>query len=174
MKFKNFFPAFVFLLIAILMAISTKLGDKTSFYPTMIGKPMPSFTAKLLGGKGELKSDELKNNAIINLWASWCTACIAEHEVLLELAKTHKIYGVDSGDIDAPAKKYLKDHGNPFYKVMVDPQRRIALGLGSQGLPETYVIGKDGIIYYHHRGTLTQEMVDTELLPILEQLEKTK
>lgn len=156
------------------MAISTKLGDKTSFYPTMIGKPMPKFTAKMLDGSADFDSEELKSNAIVNLWASWCTACIAEHNVLLELAKTRKIYGVDSGDIDAPAKQYLIDHGNPFHKVLVDPQRRIALALGSQGLPETYVIGKDGIIYYHHRGTLTQQMVDDELLPILGQLEKTK
>jgi len=174
MKFKNFFPAFIFLLVAILMAVSTKLGDKASFYPTMIGKAMPTFSAPLLEGKGELKSDELKSNAIVNLWASWCTACIAEHEVLLDLAKTHKIYGVDSGDIDKPAKEYLKERGNPFYKVAIDPQRRIALALGTQGLPETFIIGKDGIIYFHHRGTLTPEIVDKELLPILEQLEKSK
>ena len=135
MKFKNFFPAFIFLLVAILMALSTKLGDKASFYPTMIGKELPKFSAPLLEGKGELTSEELKNNAIVNLWASWCTACIAEHEVLLDLAKTHKIYGIDSGDVNKPAIQYLKDRGNPFAKVAVDPQRRIALALGESRSP---------------------------------------
>jgi cytochrome c biogenesis protein CcmG/thiol:disulfide interchange protein DsbE len=91
MKLKNFFPAFVFLLVAILMAISTKLGDKSSFYPTMIGKEIPQFSAPLLEGDGVMTSDELKNNTIVNLWASWCTACFAEHELLKDLAKTHKI-----------------------------------------------------------------------------------
>jgi len=174
MKFKNFFPALVFLLVAILMALSTKLGDKSSFYPTMIGKEIPVFSAPLLDGKGILTSAELKNNTIVNLWASWCTACMAEHEVLKNLAKSHKIYGIDSGDIDAAAREHLRRHGNPFYKVGVDPQRRIALAMGSQGLPETYIIGKNGVVYFHHRGVLTQEIVDKELLPILEQLEITK
>lgn len=172
MKLKNFIPAFLFLIVAILMAVATKLGDKASYYPSMIGKSMPSFSAPLLEGEGELASAELKSNAIVNLWASWCVACLAEHEALLELAKTHKIYGINSGDFSTPAKKYIEKRGNPFYKIAVDPQRRIALAMGAQGLPETYIIGKDGIIYYHHRGQLTKSLIENELLPILEKLEK--
>jgi cytochrome c biogenesis protein CcmG/thiol:disulfide interchange protein DsbE len=172
MKLKNFFPAFLFLLVALLMAISTKLGDKANFYPSMIGKEMPAFEAPLLEGEGVLSSDEIKSNSIVNLWASWCVACQAEHENLLELAKTYKIYGINSGDSPVPAKKYLAEHGNPFYKVGVDPQRRIALALGAQGLPETYVIGDDGIIYFHHRGVLTKQVIEEELVPILKELEK--
>lgn len=172
MKLKNFIPAFLFLIIAILMAVATKLGDKASYYPNMIGKPLPEFSMPLLEGEGELTSEELKSNAIVNLWASWCTACLAEHDPLLELAKTHKIYGINSGDFPVPAKKYIEQHGNPFYKIGVDPQRRIALAMGGQGLPETYIIGKDGIIYYHHRGMLTQTIIENELLPILQELEK--
>lgn len=172
MKFKNFFPTFAFLLVAILMAISTKLGDKPNFYPSMIGKQIPQFSAPLLEGKGVLTSKELKSNSIVNLWASWCTACFAEHELLKNLAKTHKIYGIDSGDFNAAAIKHLKKHGNPFYKNAVDPQRRIALAMGAQGLPETFIIGKDGIVYFHHRGVLTQRIVDEEILSILAELEK--
>lgn len=172
MKFKNFVPALLFLLIAVLMAIATGLGDKASYYPSMIGKKLPDFSAPLLGTEGELNSAELRSNAIVNLWASWCTACRAEHDLLLDLSKNYKIYGIDSGDAEKAAIAYLKDNGNPFYKVGVDPQRRIALAMGSQGLPETYIIGEDGIIYFHHRGVLTREIIDKEIIPIIEQLEK--
>lgn len=171
MKFKNFIPAFLFLIVAILMAISTKLGDKSSFYPSMIGKEIPAFEIIELNGVDWLKSDELKSNAIVNLWASWCVSCRAEHENLLELAKTHKVYGINSGDQIIPAQEYLKEHGDPFYKNGVDQQRRIALALGAQGLPETFVVGKDGVIYFHHRGALSGDVIEGQLLPILEKLE---
>lgn len=171
MKLKNFLPALLFLLVAILMAISTQLGDKNNFYPNMVGKKIPEFSAALLESEGVLTSDEISNNTIVNLWASWCVACLAEHDFLLELAKTHNIYGIASADKIEPAKEYLQQHGNPFYKVGVDPQRRIALAMGAQGLPETYIIGKDGVIYFHQRGVITPEIIEKEMLPILEKLE---
>ena len=170
-KFKNFLPALIFLVVAMLMAVSTKLGDKINFYPNMVGKEAPVFQAYYLEGEGKFESSELNSNAIVNLWASWCSSCLMEHEVLLKLAETHKIYGVNSGDFTKPAKRYLKDHGNPFHKNIIDPQRHISLAFGAKGLPETYLIGKDGVIYYHHRGVLTQKMVDEELLPIITKLE---
>jgi cytochrome c biogenesis protein CcmG, thiol:disulfide interchange protein DsbE len=158
----RFIPIFLFLIVAVLMATATHLEDNPKFMPNMIGK------------KITVLNDELtKEVSVLNIWASWCIACQAEHEVLLNMQKEGlPIYGLNSGDKPDLAQNYLNKMGNPFKKVIEDPRREYAIALGSTGMPETYVIGKDGIIYYHYRGNLTEEVVKTKLRPIYDALVK--
>lgn len=174
MKLKNLLPGFVFLIIAIMLATLNDTANKPNYFPSMVGKQIPEFSAPLLFREGKLTDAELKNNVILNFWASWCVACQAEHGTLLELAKNHEIYGMNSGDNDDDAKNYLREHGNPFTKVGVDAHRKLAIAFGLQGMPETYVIGKDGVIYFHYRGAINDSIVKTQILPILAELENKK
>lgn len=156
------------------MAVSNGLGDKASFFPTMIGKKIPEFSLETIAGEGGLSSAELKRNTIVNFWASWCTSCRAEHAQLFELGKKYPLYGINSADGQAAALSYLNENHNPFRKVAFDPQRKVAIAFGTQGLPETFVVAKDGTIYYHLRGPLTQEVIDTQIVPIMTELEQRK
>ena len=158
----RFVPIIFFLLVAILMATATHLEDNPKFMPNMIGK------------KITVLNDELtKEVSVLNVWASWCISCQAEHETLLQMQKDGiPLYGLNSGDKPEMAQAYLDKMGNPFKKVIADPKREYAIKLGTTGMPETFVIGKDGIIYYHYRGNLTDEIVKTKLRPIYEELLK--
>lgn len=171
MKFKHFIPGLVFLVIALVLASVTGLQNKANFYPTMIGQDAPKFKTATLRGD-VLDSEELKDNVILNFWASWCVACKAEHQALLELAdEGYKLYGINSADQKAKAVEYLDKYKNPFLKNGIDKTRKIAIAFGVTGMPETFVIGRDGKIYFHYRGALTDEIINTQLKPIVEGLE---
>lgn len=173
MKKTDFLPAFLFLLIAWAMVWVTSMEEKPNFYPTLIGKEIPKFETKTLYNNSILKSEDLKDNVILNFWASWCTGCKFEHEALLDLQKQgYKIYGIDTADKNIKAKRYLEESGNPYVKNGVDPTRAIAVAFGITGTPETFIIGKDGKIYYHFRGPLTEPEIETKLKPILAELEE--
>ena len=158
----RFVPIFFFLAVAVLLATLTNLSEKPSFLPNMIGK------------KITVLNDELtKEVSVLNIWASWCISCQAEQGVLLQMQKDGiPIYGLDSGDKPEMAEAYLKKVGNPYKKIIADPRREYAIALGATGMPETYVIGKDGMIYYHYRGNLTDEIVKTQLRPIYDEVLK--
>ncbi|PIR32729.1 MAG: DsbE family thiol:disulfide interchange protein [Alphaproteobacteria bacterium CG11_big_fil_rev_8_21_14_0_20_44_7] len=173
MKFKNFIPALIFLLLAWILVFVTDLEDNPNYYPTMIGKDVAEFETILLYNNGTLSSEELKNNTILNFWASWCVACKAEHEYLMQMKEEgFPIYSINSGDKIDAAKEYLLHNGNAFIKTGIDPRRKLAFLMGVTGMPETFVIGKDGKIYFHHRGILTEDIVTKKIKPILDELNK--
>ena len=145
-----------------MLATLTNLSESPNLYPNMIGKKVEVLKPEL-GGKV----------SIMNIWASWCVSCQAEHEVLLKMKQQNlPLYGLNSGDKPELAEAYLKKMGNPFVKVFADPKRELAIMLGATGMPETYVIGKDGIIYYHYRGNLTDDILTKQLLPIYDEVIK--
>ena len=168
----RFIPIIFFLLVAILLVAVTNMEENPNFMPNMIGKAAPEFSAPdLFTGKSITKKEIITKPIIVNIWASWCIACQAEHELLLKMkADALPIIGLNSGDKAEHAKKYLADNGNPFEKVIHDPRRELQINFGATGAPETFIIGTDGKIYYHYRGNLTEEILKTQLLPIYEKL----
>jgi cytochrome c biogenesis protein CcmG/thiol:disulfide interchange protein DsbE len=106
-----------------------------------------------------LNSTDFKTPALINVWASWCAACRAEHELLKQLAEQGvTIYGVDYQDDLENARAYLKQNGNPFAAIMFDGAMASAMPFDVQSLPQTYLVDKNGMIRARHIGALTPEV----------------
>lgn len=125
----------------------------------LIGKKIPAINLPALENTAIiLNSANFKTPALINVWASWCAACRAEHELLKQLAADGvTIYGVDYQDDLENARAYLKQNGNPFAAIMFDGAMASAMPLDVQSLPQTYLVDKNGIIRARHIGALTPE-----------------
>ncbi|WP_150047251.1 DsbE family thiol:disulfide interchange protein [Methylomonas rhizoryzae] len=125
----------------------------------LIGKPVPAFSLPALQDGGRLlDSADIKGPALINVWATWCTACRNEHPLLLEITRQYgvNIYGVDYQDEAESAKAWLQQQGDPFVWVMFDGAASAGLALDVFSLPQTYAIDAEGIIRYRHIGELNE------------------
>jgi cytochrome c biogenesis protein CcmG/thiol:disulfide interchange protein DsbE len=107
-----------------------------------------------------------KKYSILSVFASWCTTCLAEHSVLLRLAKNKNIsvYGIAFRDIDKNTKKFLVDNGNPFKVVGVDRIGELSKILSVSGVPETFLINGYGQVVYRHKGLLDEEQINYLLI----------
>lgn len=169
MKLKNFIPGLIFLLIAMLLVYVNDLEEKPNFYPTMVSKDIPVFTMESLDGK--LVSNTDMYGKIVNVWASWCVACKAEHGSFLSLKEQgYQMIGINSADTKDRALTYLENYKNPFSDNINDPKRTLAIALGVTGMPETFVIDKQGMIIFHRRGVITDDIINTQIKPLLEKM----
>ena len=111
---------------------------------------------------------------LFNVWASWCVSCRAEHPVLMALAKTKlvPIVGLNYKDQRSDALQWLKQFGNPYVLSAADLDGRIGIDYGVYGVPETYVIDKQGIIRMKHIGPVTDEVLQYKILPRVRELLK--
>lgn len=129
----------------------------------MIGKKLPAFTlpVALPETPGLASADIGKGRPVLlNIFASWCTPCIAEAPQLETLKKQGvQIYGIALRDTPADLAKFLAENGNPYARIGGDQDMRVQLLLGSTGVPETYVIGSDGTILHQHIGDIRAEHV---------------
>jgi len=179
-KFKFLLPLFVFIIAVGFLFVGLFL-DPHAIPSPLVGKPAPKFQAPVLAmnGTGEagktFNLDEMKGQVwLLNVWASWCAGCREEHPLLLEMAKTGKIttYGLAYKDTDAEAQQMLVAMGNPYNKVITDADGKIGINYGVYGVPETYLIDKQGVIRYKHTGPLTPEVLLTKVVPLLNELQQ--
>jgi cytochrome c biogenesis protein CcmG/thiol:disulfide interchange protein DsbE len=163
-------PLAVFLLLAVLLYRGLSLDPKLVPSP-LIGKPMPSFTLpRLQDPEATLSDTDLLGRVfVINIWATWCIACRAEHDVLLQLARsgTVEIYGLNYKDERASARRWLQQLGDPYVANAFDADGRTGIDWGVYGAPETFVIDRRGIIRHKHIGPLTMEVLNNEILPLI-------
>jgi cytochrome c biogenesis protein CcmG/thiol:disulfide interchange protein DsbE len=112
---------------------------------------------------------------VMNVWASWCTSCREEHPVLLNFAKTYDtpLIGLDYKDQRKDALNVLRHEGDPYVLSAFDANGRVGINYGVYGVPETYVIDKQGIIRHKHIGPLTPEVVQQKIIPLINSLNKT-
>ena len=140
--------------------------------------PLPSlnqqvaeFSLKTLEGKiwqqKDLQDGEVK---IINIFASWCVPCLAEHPSLTQLSEEYQvpIYGVVWNDTAENIKIWLKTHSSPYQLVTIDDTEKLILNLGVYGVPETFIIDGQGIIRYRYAGAVLPEILHNEILPEIE------
>lgn len=135
--------------------------DPNKSQSRLIGKAFPIVTLSALSDtQKDVSSLYFKTPAIINIWASWCSACRAEHELLMEIAAQHHffVYGVDYQDDLGNARAYLKAQGNPFDDIMFDGAMASAQPFDVLSLPQTYLIDQNGIVRARHVGKLTKEV----------------
>jgi cytochrome c biogenesis protein CcmG/thiol:disulfide interchange protein DsbE len=134
----------------------------------LLNKKLPIFSTINLYDKGEtFFSDNLIGNyTLINFFASWCTPCRAEHHLFFKIKKEIPdlyILGISHKDDLNDSKKYLEEEGNPYSFVGIDRDGKIAFDFGVFGLPETFIINKDGEIIYKHTGPLTKGIIKDEI-----------
>jgi cytochrome c biogenesis protein CcmG, thiol:disulfide interchange protein DsbE len=155
-------PLAVFAALVLFLGKGLELNPREVPSP-LIGKPAPAFTLpRLDDSKLSMKRDDLLGQAwVLNVWASWCVPCRAEHPLLIELArkKAAPIYGLNYKDKPEAALGFLKQLGDPFVATLVDADGRVGIDYGVYGVPETFVIDKAGVIRHKHIGPLTPEAV---------------
>lgn len=135
-----------------------------------IGGSIPTFSLPDLYKDENVTEKNIKGDwAIVNIWATWCTPCLKEHEVLMQISKQQAIpiYGFDFKDDADAAKQWLADKGNPYTVVIIDEQGRSAFDWGAVGVPETLLIDPQGIIRQRFTGQLTMEDWEKEFVPLL-------
>lgn len=140
----------------------------------LIGKPLPAFALPSLADPSRtVTSESLRGRAyLLNTWASWCAACRDEHPLLLAAVRDHRLplIGLNYKDARGDALAWLKQLGDPYQLSIADESGRYGIELGVYGVPETFVIDRDGVIRYKHIGPVTREALERVLLPKLAEL----
>jgi cytochrome c biogenesis protein CcmG/thiol:disulfide interchange protein DsbE len=111
---------------------------------------------------------------LFNVWASWCVSCREEHPLLVELARagTVPVIGLNYKDQTPDALQWLAQHGNPYLLSAVDANGNIGIDYGVYGVPETFVIDKQGVIRYKQIGPITPQALQEKILPLVAQLQQ--
>jgi len=169
-------PLAIFMVLAAFLFRGLSLDPKLVPSP-LVGKPMPAFTLTRLEDPNATISDtDLKGKvSLLNIWATWCVSCRAEHETLLMLAETGKvdIYGLNYKDDRAAAQQWLRKLGNPYVANAFDDTGRVGIDWGVYGAPETFIIDSKGIIRHKHIGPLSVDVINEEILPLVAELQAT-
>ncbi|WP_421315783.1 DsbE family thiol:disulfide interchange protein [Aeromonas veronii] len=135
-----------------------------------LGRTLPAWQSDNLLGGSQIQTTSLKGEPfVLNVWASWCVNCRAEHPLLSELAGTVPLYGLNYRDKREAARAWLIQAGNPYRAVLADPDGKLALELGVYGTPETYLFDADGALLTRHTGLLTREIWQRQFAPLLDQ-----
>lgn len=141
----------------------------------LINKPAPAFTLPQLHDPAKkFSSQDMKGKVwMFNVWASWCVSCREEHPVLMALARQNivPIYGLDYKDRNEDGEAWLRNGGDPYTLVITDADGRVGIDYGVYGVPETYVIDKQGVIRYKQIGAVTHESLQEKILPLIAELQ---
>jgi cytochrome c biogenesis protein CcmG/thiol:disulfide interchange protein DsbE len=172
----------VFIVAALVAVFAKRLsdvsgGDDPRLIPTvLLNTPMPEFDlAALPGREPGLATPDLKGTvSLVNVWGSWCVACLAEHPTLIALQRENiiPIHGIAWRDPPAASLAWLARHGDPYERIGQDPKSTTAIALGVTGAPETFVVDAAGVIRYKHIGPITPDVWQTTLAPLIAQLKK--
>jgi cytochrome c biogenesis protein CcmG/thiol:disulfide interchange protein DsbE len=151
------------------------LGLKPREVPSvLINKPLPAFQLATLGTPERLMGpQDLRGQVwLMNVWASWCVACQDEHPVLVDFAARSKVplIGLNYKDKPQDALRWLGKYGNPYRQSLSDSDGRLGIELGVYGVPETFVIDRQGVIRYKHIGAVTPEVLRQTIVPLLDKL----
>lgn len=169
--------------IAVVITLIAMLGYGLTRQPSqlpsaLIGDPVPDFSLPTLASEREVLTDEALEGQVtmINVWASWCLACRAEHAGVAEIALRTgvRVISLDYKDTRAAALRWLAHFGNPFAVVAFDKQGTLAFDLGVSGVPETFIVGANGIIRHKVVGPITPKVMSNTLIPLLNRLKQTK
>lgn len=155
----------------------------------LIGRPAPAFQLPVVGGSGTFSQSQLKGQlTLVNVWATWCAGCREEHPILMALSRQPglQMVGINYKELQAsdlagqdphsaPAvqkatersQAWLQKHGQAFAVNLLDLDGRVGMEFGVYGLPETYLVDREGVVRFKHAGALTPDVVQHKLLPLL-------
>ena len=169
-----YIPLILFLLLALaLMWQLTRNADgddPTRLESALIGKPVPLFKLESLDNPGTVYDQAALADGkplLLNVWATWCPTCRAEHQYLNTLAEQGvRVVGLNYKDDRAKAVNWLNTLGNPYALSLYDGSGMLGLDLGVYGAPETFLIDGQGIVRYRHAGDLNARVWQQEVAPL--------
>lgn len=172
-----FVPLLLFALVAGYFLWGLVTDRNPSQVPSaLIDKPVPAFELPPVDGldRPGLATADLRNGevALVNFFASWCLPCRTEHPLLMELAEVDgvRVLGINYRDRPEDARRWLGEFGNPYERVGADDRGRTAIDFGVSGVPETFVIDREGRIRHQHIGPLTDDDIEDKIAPLIEDL----
>ncbi|MUJ38632.1 DsbE family thiol:disulfide interchange protein [Aliivibrio fischeri] len=176
---KNFLFAPLALFLILVAVFATQLtrnsngDDPTKLESVLVGKPVPEFRLEDLAQEGKLYDQSIFKGEplLLNVWATWCPTCYAEHQYLNTLATEGvKIIGMNYKDDRAGAVQWLKELGNPYLITLFDGDGMLGMDLGVYGAPETFLIDSNGVVRYRHVGDVNERNWNETLKPMYDQL----
>lgn len=170
-----FVPLIGFLGLAVALAWGMT-RDPSTVPSALIGKPVPQFSLPPVKGRtlGLSTADLHGEVSLVNVFASWCVACREEHPVLMQMKADNivPIHGLNYKDQPDNAARWLNTMGDPYTRTGADIDGRVAIDWGVYGVPETFVITKDGRIAYKQIGAVTPKVLDEKILPLIRKLQR--
>jgi len=143
--------------------------------PSLIGKAAPAFTLpRLHDAASTLGPDELRGKVwVLNVWASWCAPCREEHPLLVALARDERVLlvGLNHRDDPRDAQEWLLRLGDPYAATPLDRDGSAGMAWGVAGVPQTFVIDREGVVRFRHVGPLTRELWRSDVQPLLARLQ---
>jgi cytochrome c biogenesis protein CcmG/thiol:disulfide interchange protein DsbE len=177
-----YLPFAIFVVVALAFAILIATGRNTEVLPSaLINQPAPQFDLPPLEGLAFADGSQVPGFStetlagqvtVVNVWASWCVPCRQEHPYVAQLSADPRfpVYGIDHTDTTDAALQFLNDLGNPYDAVGVDPRQRVSIDWGVYGVPETFILDRNGIIRHKVIGPLTEDTLQNEVMPVIEDL----
>lgn len=172
-RWLSLLPLALFILLAVFLARSFTLEQADKLPSALLGQHLPNLTMPTLSEDKVNVRLMVKEVALLNVWATWCPTCLAEHRYLLEISKKHAlpIYGVNYKDDPDKARSWLAELGNPYVLNLQD-DGSLGIELGVYGAPETFVIDAQGVIRYRHVGEVNERVWSKRLYPLIMALRK--
>ena len=168
-------PLGLFLLLAVLLGVGLTLNPREVPSP-LIDKPAPTFSLPQLHAQDQAFTPKDMQGKVwlLNVWASWCVSCRDEHPVLMELAKMNvvPIVGLNHKDKRDEGIAWLKQFGNPYLLSAFDSAGKVGIDYGVYGVPESFLIDKQGVIRYKRIGIVTPDVVRDTILPLVQELNR--
>ncbi len=139
----------------------------------LINKPFPEFELTGVYDNNPVTLDNLKGDvSLVNVFGSWCVACLQEHPLLMDLAATDqvRVVGINWRDDRTKAQQWLERHGDPYDLLIYDPHSELVIDLGITGAPESFIVDQNGMVRYKHVGVVTPKLWKETMLPIIRSL----
>ncbi|WP_233251869.1 redoxin domain-containing protein [Limnohabitans sp. Jir72] len=187
-----FVPLALFLGMVVFLAVGLNRNPQEIPSP-LIGRPAPAFQLPVVGGAEAFSAAQFKGQlTLVNFWATWCAGCKEEHPILMALSRqpglqmvgfnykelqASELSGQDPQSAQALQKAtarhqaWLQKHGQAFGVNLLDMDGRVGMDFGVYGLPETYLVDREGVVRFKHAGALTPEVVQHKLLPLMRRLQ---
>lgn len=174
-RLRSLLPFAAFVALALILGWGLT-RDPKNLPSTLIGKSAPQFALPPVKGRPlGLASADLRGEAsLVNVFASWCVECRVEHPLLMQLQAMGDvpIHGLNYKDRPDDAEKWLNAYGDPYTRTGADVDGRVGIEWGVYGVPETFVVTRDGRIAYKHIGPLTPKDLESRILPLLRSLQE--
>ncbi|MBW6494806.1 MAG: DsbE family thiol:disulfide interchange protein [Burkholderiaceae bacterium] len=174
-RFAVYTPLVIFLVMAVFLGIGLTMDPRELPSP-LIGKAVPVFSLPAVKGRElGLASADLKGEvSLVNVFASWCVACREEHPLWMQMARSGvvPIHGLNYKDKPDDAQAWLDELGDPYTRTGADISGRVGIDWGVYGVPETFVIDRNGVIAYKHIGAITPKALDETIMPLVRKLQQ--
>ena len=172
-KWQYMAPLALFVVLLGFLAVGLNLNPREVPSP-LIGKPAPAFALERLDNAAQtITKDDLAGKVwMLNVWASWCVACREEHPLLVDFAKRSPVplYGLNYKDKREDALGWLARFGDPYTASLHDLKGMVGIDYGVYGVPETFIVDKQGVIRFKHIGPVTPQVLRERIEPLLKEL----